>query len=364
MDEATSLTLREDRKTRKEKGLSYKFQRLRERLRKAIESGELSGKLPGERTLARRFHANAKTLSKALTDLAADGLLDRSIGRGPYVKGTAPTAKLQRPWLLLCDPGMEQSPLARLILESNPSAQTISELSALRPSFINSFCAVIDLAKSTPDAIHRNLIIRNIPLITVGREPQTYSCHCIMQDRVVGVVHLARALLLSGHLSIAVIDQHDNTEVHEVLRKTAAYCAPNATVVRGVIEDLRELAQNGVTAMVCGSADCAQQVRQKLTDLNLSVPQQVCLVAVGSIEQEAPCSGYFTNIQEEARTILQTLQDIHQRRPATLWMIGKYVDRGTCDSPEFQTTSASMTVSSDVLYRNQTPLPLSSIICP
>src|SRR6266566_7947725 len=76
---------------RKKDGLSYKFQRLREKLRAAVASGELSGKLPGERALARRFHVNAKTLSKALTDLAAEGLLDRSIGRGTYVKTEAPT---------------------------------------------------------------------------------------------------------------------------------------------------------------------------------------------------------------------------------------------------------------------------------
>ncbi len=79
--------------------LSYKFQRLREKLRKAIADGDLSGKLPGERTLSRRFHVNAKTLSKALTDLAAEGLLERSIGRGTYVRGSAPpvvTAKRAR----------------------------------------------------------------------------------------------------------------------------------------------------------------------------------------------------------------------------------------------------------------------------
>src|SRR5215211_3802276 len=70
--------------------LSYKFQRLREKLRAAILSGEFQGKLPGERALAQRFNVNAKTLSKALTDLAAEGLLDRSIGRGTYVKGSAP----------------------------------------------------------------------------------------------------------------------------------------------------------------------------------------------------------------------------------------------------------------------------------
>src|SRR5215471_16903452 len=69
--------------------LSYKFQRLRERLRQAIASGELSGKLSGERQLSRRFRVNAKTLSKALTDLAAEGLLERSIGRGTFVRGQA-----------------------------------------------------------------------------------------------------------------------------------------------------------------------------------------------------------------------------------------------------------------------------------
>src|SRR5258706_15746710 len=82
--EATSVDL--SRTRRKKDGLSYKFQRLRERLRAAVSNGELSGKLPGERSLARRFHVNAKTLSKALTDLAAEGLLDRSIGRGTYGK--------------------------------------------------------------------------------------------------------------------------------------------------------------------------------------------------------------------------------------------------------------------------------------
>src|SRR5262249_61183333 len=72
--------------------LSYKFQRLRERIRQAIRDGELSGKLPGERELARRFKANPKTLSKALTDLASEGLLDRSIGRGTYIHGSAPSS--------------------------------------------------------------------------------------------------------------------------------------------------------------------------------------------------------------------------------------------------------------------------------
>src|SRR3954469_8497024 len=102
------------RQSRNGEGLSYKFQRLREKLREAVTSGELVGKLPGERALARKFHVNAKTLSKALTDLAAEGVLDRSIGRGTYVKGTAPATSGTGRWLLLCDDG---DPDAQALLE-------------------------------------------------------------------------------------------------------------------------------------------------------------------------------------------------------------------------------------------------------
>src|ERR687894_62900 len=103
--------------------LSYKFQRLREKLRAAVASGELSGKLPGERALAKRFHVNAKTLSKALTDLAAEGVLERSIGRGTYVKGSAPAPAAQRRWLALCDPQQGDCCLVHYLRRADPDAQ-------------------------------------------------------------------------------------------------------------------------------------------------------------------------------------------------------------------------------------------------
>src|SRR5918994_1606767 len=119
---------------------SYKFQRLREKLRAAIASGELCGKLPGERALAKRFHVNAKTLSKALTDLAAEGVLDRSIGRGTYVKGTAPAPGGGGRWLLLCD---EEDADALILLEhlrrANPETQSTCDATGARPSYLNAF---------------------------------------------------------------------------------------------------------------------------------------------------------------------------------------------------------------------------------
>src|SRR5947208_12786230 len=107
------------RDTQQGERLSYKFQRLRERLRDAVRNGELAGKLPGERELARRFKANPKTLSKALTDLAAEGLLERSIGRGTYVKGTTAPHDLGGRWLILVDEVDRKSPVLEQLIKSH-----------------------------------------------------------------------------------------------------------------------------------------------------------------------------------------------------------------------------------------------------
>ena len=154
--------------------MSYKFQRLREKLRHAIASGELSGKLPGERALARRFHVNAKTLSKALTDLAAEGVLDRSIGRGTYVKGQAPApSAATKRWLLLCDPEDADSCLVRLLKEAEPDLLVATDVKDMRPSFLGGISAVIDFARATPEAFLRDLVVRNVPVVAVGREART-----------------------------------------------------------------------------------------------------------------------------------------------------------------------------------------------
>lgn len=69
--------------------LSYKFQRLRERIRGDLLGGLFGDRLPGERELGRRYQANAKTVNKALSDLASEGLLIRRIGRGTFVANGA-----------------------------------------------------------------------------------------------------------------------------------------------------------------------------------------------------------------------------------------------------------------------------------
>src|SRR5262245_36730547 len=186
--------------------LSYKFQRLRERLRMAITSGELSGKLPGERQLARRFRVNAKTLSKALTDLAGEGILDRSIGRGTFVKGAAqPHASGDR-WLIICDPPQASANIIRMVQDANPNSQVVTSVNDLRPSYLNQFKAVVNFAWETSYEFLRSLVVRNLNVVLVNREPKMLSINSVLVDRAPGAWSLTRDMLLWGHRRLLAVE--------------------------------------------------------------------------------------------------------------------------------------------------------------
>jgi DNA-binding transcriptional regulator YhcF (GntR family) len=312
--------------------LSYKFQRLRERLRQAIASGELSGKLPGERQLSRRFRVNAKTLSKALTDLAAEGLLERSIGRGTFVKGQQPettAAPQAEKWMLICDPAQVDSPLVQAIAQANPAAHIVTDVSAMRPSFINQYKAVVDFAGNTPETILRDLIVRNISLVVVGREPRMYSSNAVLVDAALAVSQIARDLLISGHSKFFAVEARGQTVVADAIRMASQRYSSGAVVDSGSPRDVAAAIEHGVTAFICGDEYCADQVHRQLEQLNIEMPGRVSLAAVGTIGERVPCSGYFVHVQQMADTILQILRDKSVHRPVTFWLAGNYTDART-----------------------------------
>jgi len=326
--------------------LSYKFQRLREKLRAAIASGELSGKLPGERQLAKRFHVNAKTLSKALTDLAAEGLLDRSIGRGTFVRqrgaqadagseAARRAAATGERWLAVCEPAQLNCGLLEHLRQVNPNLQVVTDTSSLRPSFLSPMKAVIDLSPRTPDAFIRDLIVRGIAVVIVDREPSTYSVNAVLIDRVLAASHLGRDLMLLGHRRFLTVERRGQTCLAEAIRRTAQRVAPDVTVDGAFAADaVAAVQQNAITAIVCDSSAAAAQVRDELARNNIDVPARVSLVAVGSGQPgDYPCSGYFISEQQEAHTVAQVLRDVQMRRPTTLWLTGEFVDAGTMAPP-------------------------------
>jgi hypothetical protein len=324
--------------------LSYKFQRLREKLREAISSGELSGRLPGERRLARKFRVNAKTLSKALTDLAAEGLLDRSIGRGTFVKGTIEAPAVAAPaqkWLIICEPEQAGSATIAKLLAANPDAQCSIGMPPQRPSFLNPFKGVVIFSPSVPDAFIRDLVVRNISVVDAGRHPSTFSTHAVLIDRAHGAATVARDLFLAGHTRVAVVEEKGSTELTSAVRQTATRYAPQATIETIFPADVPAALEHGKTAVICDSFDVAASVQATLNELRVQVPQQVSLAAIGSGNEECQCSGYYVSPEQFSNAILEILRDNTAKRSISLFLAGQPIDRGTAGPAESMIDPAS-----------------------
>jgi hypothetical protein len=331
-------------KARKPSPLSYKFQRLREKIRAAINSGELTGKLPGERELAKRFHCNAKTLSKALTDLAAEGVLDRQIGRGTYVKGTREVESQRRgPWLILCNDAQASSPIIAELRRVNPDARISTDEPSLRPSFVTQFTGFVDFTGNAPADFLRDTIVRNIPLVLVGHEPKTYSTHAVIIDQTLGASNLCRDMLLAGHRRLLAVEERGETTLANAMRQTAARYATDATVDPCFAEEVPAAIEYGATAVLCASDDLAQAVFASLA--RSSRPADgVAVAAVGYAGDEPRCTGYFVGTSEMVDAITRLLQLQQTYRPTILWLTPTYIDRGTLvarDMPHAQTESAA-----------------------
>lgn len=309
-------------------GTSYKFQRLREKLRQAIVSGELNGKLPGERELARRFHVNAKTLSKALTDLAAEGLLERNIGRGTFVKGAAEPQKARGPWLLIVD-AQADSVLVRNLQNLNPQAQLVEDTVSLRPSYLNQFAAVVDLAAETPESFLRDLLVRNVPVVAVGREPRTYSTNTVLLDATLGATQLTRELVLGGHRKFLAVEGRNRKTISDAIRQTGLRYSAEVSVDVCFPQDVVAAREYGATACICDSVQSACQTLKVLEDAGISAPAQMSVAAVGWSGEEYPCTGYYVHSQLKASAVAEILRVAQPGRPTSLWLTGAMVDRGT-----------------------------------
>lgn len=310
--------------------LSYKFQRLREGIRQAIARGELTGKLPGERVLAKRFQVNAKTLSKALTDLAAEGLLDRSIGRGTYVKGEglASTPVAGR-WLVLADESVAPEIITALRAKNESIHVMTDPVDHIRPSFINQFSAVIDLASSTPDSFLRDLVVRNISVIVVGHEPKTYSMNAVMVDAQLGASRLARELLLAGHRQFVVAADRGELDFVQAVRQTVARFEFGATVDAVFGHEVAMAVQAGATAAICSSTRLARQAILSMS----ATAQTATIVAVGVSDTDTPCGGYFVSPAQIAQAVSELLSPSQSARPSVLWLAGEFAAAENADVP-------------------------------
>ena len=211
----------------------------------------------------------------------------------------------------------------------------------MRPSFLNAFSAVIDAAAATPEAFLRDLVVRNLPVVAVGREARMYSMHAVLVDAALGAARVGRDLLLAGHRKFAAVEAPGSNALAQALRQTAARLAPDATVDTFSPEDAARL------AAAARRRSCATRPRRRAGSaprspgpprppatpgLDAAAPR--CRRAwpwrrSASRGREVPCSGYYVDGGKIAEQVISLLRDPPAGRPATLWMAGEFADRGT-----------------------------------
>ncbi len=233
--------------------LSYKFQRLREQIRNAIVSGDLAGQLPGERELGKRFNANAKTVNKALCDLATEGLVRRFIGRGTFVSqsdGADATAQTGRAVHCLTpttryDSAVDWHALLTTALaaqgdrvESIPTQRSSDGVLAVDPARFRSLnqvdTLVLPVAAPLARPLHDRpgeallfvLARRQIPAVVLGASADNLRTHAVIPDYNVAAFHASEYLFQLGCTDVVAVSAADTRpEIHAALAGYQTSCA-------------------------------------------------------------------------------------------------------------------------------------------
>src|SRR6185295_5022951 len=113
---------------------SPKHRDISRQLRTDIAAGRYAagGRLPSEPQLVKQFGVSRPTVARALLDLQSEGLIERRVGSGTYVKAGAPTqAAASTKQLGLLIPGLDTTEIFQLICGELASLARVHEYSLL-----------------------------------------------------------------------------------------------------------------------------------------------------------------------------------------------------------------------------------------
>jgi DNA-binding LacI/PurR family transcriptional regulator len=350
--------------------LSYKFQRLRERIRGAIESGELAHKLPGERELARRFGVNAKTISKALTDLTCEGVLVRHVGRGTFVAGSKDAAEQAvgsgRRFVFLASRALDVAfaetmfdmirnrlkqhghEIEQMVVPSDERGELAER--CLPISQLRDLAGIVIQSSQPGAALLADLARRHIPLVLCNSISPLVKVNCVTADYARGGFELTEHLALLGHSRIQlVLDPALGRSGGEFQRgyQTALsrYGLEPLLALRSRPSEVNDVLnlRPAPTALVCLGADLAVALKTCLDRITPRTEHRRSMVAMAEPGQLALQQHLITSYDVYPDQVLdwaiQLLFDSSPgTRPREVIVPGTFNDRGSTSSLKVKIT--------------------------
>jgi LacI family transcriptional regulator len=343
--------------------LSYKFQRLREAVRTAILSGELTGKLPGERQLAKRFRANAKTISKALSDLTGEGLLIRQVGRGTFVADCAAargTVGKKRRLRWLTETGCNHEHRESIFRKAAELAQdaghqlraeavevdAAGELpeSALPPSALREVDGIVVFASRPAAELLADLNRRHIPLVLWNSVFPQAKANAVHADYARGAYELAEHLIGMGHHGVRLVLPTIIPSVFE-----DAIRGYETAIRRYGIEPIKPLRahhdsingqielQGSSTAFIVADGELAASIVDAARDRGRSVPNDISLAVLdepgATLAEQLDLTSYEVDPDHMTHWAMRLLlEHAPGRRPQEVFVPGRLIDRGSAKS--------------------------------
>jgi LacI family transcriptional regulator len=355
--EATASEPRRDLSAR------YKYQRLRDRLRQAVKSGELSGKLPGERELARRYDANAKTVNKALCDLTSEGLLVRHVGRGTFVAdGAAPMASSRRKlltyaWISGVPTSADETAVQRraesLVRErghrlvcvrlAEPGDGVISD-SAVTPGQLRSWDGIV-LQGRTSDRLLADLHRRHLPCVLVQNTHERIRTSAVLTDYAQGAFELTQYLVRLGHEQIRLVISADlapaacaaEAGYRAALQRNGLRAAACTWAEPGFRWDGLLSAVDRPTALICVGSALARDAVLKAAAGNVAIPSRLSLCALcepGEPLVDPAITSYEVRAEDIAHWVVELLLGATPGQlPRMIIVPGQLTDRGSVATP-------------------------------
>jgi len=343
--------------------LSYKFQRLRERIRAAIVSGDLRGKLPGERELARRFNANAKTVSKALSDLTSEGLLIRQVGRGTFVadheSNGSPVGR-QRKFRWITTSGSNHGFRQHVYLRAEKllgdkghrlDVEAVAENAdeelperGISPGALRDVDGLIIYASRPSHGMIADFLRRHIPLVLAQSAAPGVKTNAVSPDHCRGAFELTEHLIGMGHRQIGLIlpkqtpgfyDEAVRGHVTAMRRYNLSAAEPSRispNMAGAIIEHVYR-----PTALVVADVELAVAIRDAAAQRSIRIPEDLGMTVLPEAGQDGLEELAMTSYEVDPERVLDwsvqlLLEASPGSQPREVLIPGRLIDRGSVQS--------------------------------